>query len=188
MSVLKNNTAYRVAIGLVVLASALVAGLVLRHSMAERSNQLAQASTLNAQSAQIDALVAHGRAVAAAPGVALSRADALTTAIPPAIDDRSILQSVVDATSQSGTTLSSESRGTATPSGGAEAVPVSLTLNGPTQGSVVHFAGILQQQARLFEVTALTFDFANGDQLQATSSAYTNLSAALPPGVGNPAS
>ncbi len=184
---LKNDRSYRLAIVVVALVFAVITGFELRHSMSVAANDLSQATTLNGETDQVNSQVAIGKAVAEHQGAALNHARRLSQRIPPVVDDRSILESVVRATEKTGTTLSSESRGHPSAGDGVSTIPVGMTVNGPNMSAVLNFPSQLQQQARLFTVTGLTFGFVNGAQVQVVSSAYAD-SGAKPPAIVNGAS
>jgi len=171
--------------GALAVVSAAVVVLALAHGLAALHRGERAALRTDRQTAAIDVQVAIGREAMAHLGAERSSAALPARALPAAVDDHSILASVVAAATASGTTLSDEQRGQPATAGaaGLVRVPVTLDVNASALGSLVRFADDLQHQSRLFSVSALEFTTAGGASLHASASVFIAPLLA-PPGSG----
>jgi hypothetical protein len=162
--------------------SVLLVGAAFDHGLAAMHRQQRLAALLDRRTAVVNAAIAHGRFAAAHRISERSRAAALTGAIPPTVDDQSILASAVTASAAAKVTLADEQRAASSVSGsGLARVPVTLDVNAGGAEPLVAFAGVLQEQPRRFVLSALEFSSEGGATLHLTGSVYT---AAATGGVG----
>ncbi len=154
--------------------SMLIVGASLAHGMGVLHRQQRVAHMLDDRTAVVNTAIAEGRFAAAHLASERSRATALAEAIPPTVDDQSILASAVSASLGSGVTMSDEQRGAASVDGaGVTSVSVTLDVNAATAGALVDFAGALERQPRRFVISELEFSSEGGATLHATGSVFT---------------
>jgi hypothetical protein len=168
-----------------VAAASLVAGavgLAALHGLGAMHAGQRAALRIDQKTAALDAEIALGRYAAAHHRAETVTAARLDGALPPQTDDRSILAAVVAAAASSGVTLADEQRAQA--AGGSSGVvrdPVTLDVNAPSLAALVHFAGALEHQPRLFAVTALELTTAGGPGLHLRASVFVSPLVAVAP-------
>jgi hypothetical protein len=150
-----------------------------------------QAATIARTTASLERQIGGGRYVAEHLTTEIADARRLSAALPASIDDQSILAGVVAATGASGVQLTNEQRsqlgtssaasatttpGVTGPSGSPGAalvrLPLTVTVIGPNQSSLIAFAAALQHQRRLLSIGSLSLTATNGATLQLTGSAF----------------